>query len=107
MVSLQEGLVPTHDEALAGRVVFRDVHFAYPTRPSNHVLRGLSLTAEPRTLTALCGPSGGGKSTVFSLLQRLYDPVCGDVLLDSFRTSQLQVRENQGPKVATIPLPCR
>jgi ABC-type multidrug transport system fused ATPase/permease subunit len=88
---LQEGLVPTRDEALAGRVEFINVHFAYPMRPSNHVLRGLHFTAEPRKLTALCGPSGGGKSTVFSLMQRLYDPVCGEVLLDSFQTTQLQV----------------
>jgi ABC-type multidrug transport system fused ATPase/permease subunit len=91
-ISLTEGLAPARDESLPGRVEFQNVHFAYPSRLSCEVLKALSFTAEPRTLTALCGPSGGGKSTVFSLLQRLYDPVKGSVLLDAHLTTQLQVR---------------
>ncbi|KAJ0403075.1 hypothetical protein P43SY_009142 [Pythium insidiosum] len=65
-----------------GRLELRDVFFAYPSRPQTLVLRGLSLTVEPGQLVALCGPSGGGKSTVLALLERFYDPLRGDVSLD-------------------------
>ena len=47
------------------RLAFDDVHFAY--RSDEPVLRGMSFVAEPGKLTALVGPSGGGKSTVFNL----------------------------------------
>ncbi len=65
-----------------GRVALRGVRFAYPSRPSAPVLRGLTLTLAPREVVALVGPSGGGKSTVAALLQRLYDPLEGEVTLD-------------------------
>jgi ATP-binding cassette subfamily B protein len=53
------------------RLTFGDVHFAY--RGDEQVLRGMSFVAEPSKLTALVGPSGGGKSTVFNLILRFYD----------------------------------
>jgi ATP-binding cassette subfamily B protein len=62
------------------RLTFDDVHFAY--RGDESVLRGMSFTAEPGKLTALVGPSGGGKSTVFNLIMRFYDPERGKVLID-------------------------
>lgn len=62
------------------RLTFDDVHFAY--RGEESVLRGMSFTAEPGRLTALVGPSGGGKSTVFNLIMRFYDPEYGKVLID-------------------------
>src|SRR5471032_14064 len=49
-----------------GRIEFRDVEFSY--RPGRDALRGLTFIARPNRLTALVGPSGGGKSTAFSLL---------------------------------------
>lgn len=67
---------------LDGRVELRGVHFAYPSRPSAPVLRGLSVSIEPGRTLALVGPSGGGKSSVLRLLQRLYLPSRGRVLLD-------------------------
>jgi ATP-binding cassette subfamily B protein len=63
-----------------GRVEFRDVRFAYPGGPD--VLRGISFVAEPGETVALVGPTGSGKSTVMSLLQRLWDPAEGAVLVD-------------------------
>jgi ABC-type multidrug transport system fused ATPase/permease subunit len=57
-----------------GKVELRGVSFAYGSRPNSHVLRNLSLTLEPGTVTALVGGSGGGKSTVASLIMRFYDP---------------------------------
>jgi len=46
------------------------------------VLKGVSITAEPGTVVALVGPSGGGKSSIIKLLERLYDPEDGEILLD-------------------------
>ena len=62
------------------RVEFRDVTFAY--RPNEPVLHRMSFVAEPGKMTALVGPSGGGKSTVLALLLRLYEVSDGDVLID-------------------------
>jgi ATP-binding cassette subfamily B protein len=63
------------------RVEFRDVSFAY--RPNEPVLNRMSFVAEPGKVTALVGPSGGGKSTVLALLLRLYEVSDGNVLIDS------------------------
>jgi ATP-binding cassette, subfamily B, bacterial MsbA len=62
------------------RIEFADVHFAY--RDHTPVLRGMSFVAEPGKVTALVGPSGGGKSTVLNLLLRFYDAGSGRVLID-------------------------
>jgi subfamily B ATP-binding cassette protein MsbA len=59
-----------------GDIAFQDVHFGYGDTP---VLRGLSFTARAGQTTALVGPSGAGKTTVFALLTRLADPGSGSV----------------------------
>jgi ABC-type multidrug transport system fused ATPase/permease subunit len=62
------------------RVELRGVSFAY--RPNEPVLKGMSFIAEPGRVTALVGPSGGGKSTVLALLLRFYEASGGDILID-------------------------
>jgi subfamily B ATP-binding cassette protein MsbA len=62
------------------RVELREVGFAY--RPGEPVLKALSFVAEPGKVTALVGPSGGGKSTVLALLLRLYELQSGDITID-------------------------
>src|SRR5713226_2015766 len=62
------------------RIELRDVSFAY--RPNEPVLNRMSFVAEPGRVTALVGPSGGGKSTVLGLLLRFYDVAGGDILID-------------------------
>lgn len=52
-------------------IVFKDVVFAYPTRPKTKVLDGLNVTFEKGKLTAIVGPSGSGKSTVVGLIERV------------------------------------
>jgi ATP-binding cassette subfamily B protein len=61
------------------RIEFSGVRFAY--RNEEPVLRDMSFIAEPGTMTALVGPSGGGKSTIFNLLLRFYEPNAGKVLI--------------------------
>ncbi|WP_298104399.1 ABC transporter ATP-binding protein [Bradyrhizobium sp.] len=62
------------------RVELRDVSFAY--RPNEPVLDHMSFVAEPGKVTALVGPSGGGKSTVLALLLRFYEATSGEILID-------------------------
>lgn len=61
------GISPTDNVALPGPIVFENVYFAYPARPQDSVLRGLSLTIKPGQKVALVGPSGCGKSTVIQV----------------------------------------
>jgi ATP-binding cassette subfamily B protein len=63
------------------RVEMREVSFAY--RPNEPVLDRMSFVAEPGRMTALVGPSGGGKSTVLALLLRFYEIKEGEILIDN------------------------
>ncbi|MBA2375855.1 MAG: ABC transporter ATP-binding protein [Rubrobacter sp.] len=64
---------------LAGNVAFEEVHFAYE---AEEILRGVSFEAEPGGRVALVGASGSGKTTITSLIARLYDPKTGRVTID-------------------------
>jgi ATP-binding cassette subfamily B protein len=64
----------------SARVEMNNVHFSY--RADEPALRGMSFIADPGRMTALVGPSGGGKSTVFNLLLRFYEPKSGSIAID-------------------------
>jgi ABC transporter fused permease/ATP-binding protein len=84
---------------VGGDVVFDGVDFAYPSRPDVPVLKGLQLTLSPGEVVALVGPSGGGKSTVATLLSRFYDPTAGHIRLDETPYEELDanwLREQVG-----------
>jgi ATP-binding cassette, subfamily B, bacterial MsbA len=72
------------------RLEFADVHFGYHSDEA--VLRGISFVAEPGKLTALVGPSGGGKSTVFNLILRFYEAERGKIIIDEQDIAQVSRR---------------
>ncbi|KAI6010757.1 P-loop containing nucleoside triphosphate hydrolase protein [Pisolithus orientalis] len=76
-----------------GQIRLADIHFRYPTRPTVTVLRGLNLTVAPGTYVALVGASGCGKSTVIQLIERFYDPLAGQVLLDGQPITEFNIQD--------------
>ena len=79
-------------EDVQGAIEFVDVDFTYPSRPDQQVLQGFSLSIKSGQTVALVGPSGGGKSTVVSLLKRFYDPCAGTVRIDGVDLRSLDRR---------------
>lgn len=74
-------------------ISFRDVTFAYPTRPDQTVFRNLSVTIRKGEKVAFSGSTGCGKSTIIALLQRFYDPIDGVVEVDGVDVRQFSVKE--------------
>jgi ATP-binding cassette subfamily B protein len=74
----------------SARVEFANVQFAY--RPGEKVIRNLSFVAEPGKVTALVGPSGGGKSTILNLILRFYEVDGGAIVIDGQNTADVSRR---------------
>ncbi|EME81617.1 ABC transporter, ABC-B family, MDR type [Pseudocercospora fijiensis CIRAD86] len=77
--------------SMQGDIEFRDVHFRYPTRPEQPVLRGLDLQVRAGQYVALVGASGCGKSTTIAMLERFYNPLAGGIYVDGKEISSLNV----------------
>ena len=84
---------PANLPTISGRLCLSQVGFAYPSRAEDPALRGIDLSVEPNEMVALVGPSGGGKSTIFSLLLRFYDPDSGTIELDGHDLRELRLEE--------------
>lgn len=85
-----------------GAVAFEDVRFSYPTRPDARALAGVTFDVKPGETVALVGPSGAGKTTVFQLLLRFYDPQSGRVLLDGVDVKSAEPRDLRA-RIAIVP----
>ena len=79
-------------ETVSGEVQFRNVEFAYPSRPESMIFHKFCLTIPARKTVALVGASGSGKSTAIVLLERFYDPMEGQILLDGENIKSLQLK---------------
>ncbi|XVF16503.1 hypothetical protein REPUB_Repub10bG0036600 [Reevesia pubescens] len=77
---------------VSGEVEFKHVEFAYPSRPETKIFKDFCLKIPAGKTVALVGSSGSGKSTVISLLQRFYDPLGGDIILDGVSINKLQIK---------------
>ena len=78
-------------EKIKGEVEFKHVKFMYPSRPETPIFDDFCLRVPSGKTVALVGGSGSGKSTVLALLQRFYDPVAGEILLDGVPINNVQV----------------
>ena len=86
---------------IKGKIEFKNVTFAYPTKPDLNVLKGISFTIQPGQAAALVGYSGCGKSTIIQLLERFYDVKDGngEILIDDVNIKDyniLELREKIG-----------
>ena len=99
-------IIPEHPRALpercTGEVVFENVTFNYPSRPTQAALREFSLPVSAGETVALVGPSGAGKTTVFQLLLDFYRPQRGRVLLDGVEIAST-VPEEVRAQIGIVP----
>ena len=88
---------PSHPKPLPepprGEIGFHDVVFSYPSRPDVSALNGVSFRVKPGERVAIVGPSGAGKTTIFALLLRFYDPKLGTVTVDGVAVNEANLAE--------------
>lgn len=76
-----------------GNIAFRDITFSYPTRPAVTIFKNLDFQIPQGSNVAVVGPSGGGKSTIASLLLRFYIPTQGSISIDGTDISNMNVKQ--------------
>ncbi|KAI4244274.1 MAG: hypothetical protein LQ352_006860 [Teloschistes flavicans] len=84
--------VGTPVKSARGPIRFENVAFAYPTRPAVDIFNGLNFEIPQGTNLAVVGPSGGGKSTIASLMLRFYSPTQGTIKIDGVDISTMNVK---------------
>ena len=87
---------------LSGRITFKDLSFAYPSRPDTFVLQNINLEIESSKVVALVGKSGAGKSTFATLLLHLYEPETGQILFDEHSIVDLNLSTLRS-QIALVP----
>jgi ABC-type multidrug transport system fused ATPase/permease subunit len=91
-----------HDEIINGEITFKDLFFRYPSRPEEDVLSSINLSISANQMVALVGTSGAGKSTIASLLLRLYEPTSGDIYYDSKSSKEFSLTALRS-QIALVP----
>src|SRR5215471_14785249 len=87
---------PYRLDSVIGHVRLIDVHFTYPDERGVEVLKGITVEARPGEIIALVGPSGGGKSTLVSLVPRFYDVTSGSIEVDGHDVRSLALSQLRG-----------
>lgn len=101
-VSEPELFTGTAKPALSGTIAFRNVTFRYPQRPDVPVIRDLSFEIGSNQTLALVGASGGGKSTIASLVLNYYQPESGTILFDGHDAATIDL-EHLRNHIAVVP----
>ena len=78
---------------IKGKIEFKNVYFAYPTKPDQIVLKNLNFVIEPGQKVGLVGLSGSGKSTILHLIERFYDVYEGEILIDDIDIKKYNLYE--------------
>lgn len=86
----------------SGRLEFQSVDFRYPSRPDAPAIHGFDLAVSPGERVAIVGPSGAGKTTLFQLVQRFYDPQIGRILMDGVDLTQADPADIRA-RIAVVP----
>lgn len=92
----------SNQNQLQGNLEFKNLEFAYPSRPELKVLKQISLKANQGETLAIVGPSGAGKSTMAALILRFYDPQKGQIKFDGIPASEFSLHELRN-QMAIVP----
>lgn len=106
LMNAESELIEPHESPELGTqeaaIEFKDVSFAYPSRPNQWALEGFNLRINAGESVALVGPSGAGKSTIFELIQRFYDPQQGEIQFGTTAIKQTSLMELRA-QIAVVP----
>lgn len=83
--------VQKSNSGISGHITFKNLSFAYPSRPNELVLQSVNIEILPNQMIALVGPSGAGKSSMANLILRLYEPTTGELLFDQKPAEQYEL----------------
>ena len=99
---ISDPAAPIEVTRLSGALAFKNVSFSYPSRPDQPTLHDFTVSVEPGQTVAFVGPSGAGKTTIFQLLMRFFDPQSGQVLMDGIDIAQM-ARDDFRQHIAYVP----